>query len=195
MKIMDVLHYDGRPAILSECSRDDLPQFFVDMGYKTGVELGVYAADFTEKFAKIGLTIYGIDPWIWYPGGGHSSQRGQNKRYLLSLEKVSAYENCHLIRKTSAEALKDFEDESLDFIYIDADHSFPHIAHDIFYWEKKVRKGGIVSGHDYFNTRSSASVILCHVGAVVDAYTKLFKIENWYVLNGIDRTISWMWVK
>ncbi len=47
------------------------------------------------------------------------------------------------------DALEDFEDNSLDFVYIDGDHNFKHISEDIYEWTKKVRSGGIVSGHDY----------------------------------------------
>jgi hypothetical protein len=195
MKIIDSLTLEGSPAEIPNCSRDDLPQFFVDMGYKKGVEIGVYIADFTTTLAAAGLNVYGVDSWLWYPGGGHSSQRGQDQRYQIALEKAALYPNCTLIRKTSSEALKDFEDGSLDFVYIDGDHSFPYIAHDVYEWSKKIRVGGVMSGHDYFNTRASATVVLCHVGVIVDAYTRLFKINNWYILTGVDKTVSWFWIK
>ena len=47
------------------------------------------------------------------------------------------------------EAIKDFKPESLDFVYIDANHSYKNMKDDIEGWSKIVRKGGIVSGHDY----------------------------------------------
>lgn len=40
-------------------------------------------------------------------------------------------------------------DESLDMVYIDADHSYEEVRKDILKWTKKVKMGGIVSGHDY----------------------------------------------
>ena len=41
------------------------------------------------------------------------------------------------------------EDESLDFIYIDAGHSYIEVKSDFLAWYPKVRSGGIISGHDY----------------------------------------------
>jgi hypothetical protein len=38
------------------------------------------------------------------------------------------------------DALNDFEDDSLDFVYIDGNHEFPYVAEDLFHWSKKVRK-------------------------------------------------------
>jgi predicted O-methyltransferase YrrM len=48
------------------------------------------------------------------------------------------------------EAVKDFKDESLDFVFIDGNHQYSYVLEDITEWSKKVRSGGIVSGHDYF---------------------------------------------
>ena len=51
----------------------------------------------------------------------------------------------------SLEAAETTQDESLDFVYIDADHSYKSCMLDIIAWESKVRHGGIISGHDYFD--------------------------------------------
>ena len=54
MKIIDGIKLKGRPAEIPGCSRGDLPQFFVDMEYKIGAEIGVYKGAFVEKFCKAG---------------------------------------------------------------------------------------------------------------------------------------------
>lgn len=53
------------------------------------------------------------------------------------------------VNKTSLEAAQEFNDESLDFVYIDADHSYKSVVEDIQAWKQKVKRGGILSGHDY----------------------------------------------
>ena len=53
-----------------------------------------------------------------------------------------------IIRKTSLEGVKDVPD-GVDLVFIDADHSYKHVKQDIETWRKKVRKGGLLSGHDF----------------------------------------------
>jgi predicted O-methyltransferase YrrM len=40
-------------------------------------------------------------------------------------------------------------DGSLDFVFIDADHHYPHVIEDIRDWFPKIRSGGLISGHDF----------------------------------------------
>jgi hypothetical protein len=205
MRIIDGLTLEGRPAEIPDCTRDDLPQFFIDMGYKIGVEIGTYRGEYTELFAKVGLEIYAVDPWMGYIGAGRGQryQENQDINYNMARGRLGPYPNARLIRKTSMDALNNFADESLDFAYIDGDHSFPYVAQDIYEWTKKVRTSGVVCGHDYFNTPPHANNVLCHVKAAVDAYTKLYRMNKWYVLGRFrpvtgercDKYLSWMWVK
>jgi predicted O-methyltransferase YrrM len=49
----------------------------------------------------------------------------------------------------SAEAAPKFADGSLDFVYIDADHSYQYVLQDCRAWWPKVKVGGIMAGHDW----------------------------------------------
>lgn len=55
------------------------------------------------------------------------------------------------IRTTSIEASSLYEDRSLDFVFLDASHDYENIKNDILYWISKVKVGGWLAGHDYFN--------------------------------------------
>ena len=52
------------------------------------------------------------------------------------------------IEKYSDDAIKDIKEE-LDFVYIDANHSYPYVKKDIENYYPLIKKGGIISGHDY----------------------------------------------
>lgn len=53
------------------------------------------------------------------------------------------------IEKDSVEASLLYKDSSLDFVFIDAEHKYEFVIQDIRHWLPKVRKGGIIAGHDY----------------------------------------------
>ncbi len=53
-----------------------------------------------------------------------------------------------VIESTSIEASKKCEDESLDVVFLDGDHKYRHIKRDIDTWLPKLKKGGLLCGHD-----------------------------------------------
>ena len=62
-----------------------------------------------------------------------------------------------LVMTTTAAAYK-VADRSLDFVFIDADHTEEGAAADIAEWTSKVRPGGWVGGHDY-NVKTFPGVV------------------------------------
>ena len=203
MKIVDGLRLKGSPAEIPDCSRDELPQFFVEMGFKVGAEIGVYKGEFSEKFCKAGLKLYAIDPGL--PEHLDKSRGPNRLEFLYEYTKrvLTPYPNCTIIRKTSMEAALDFEDNSLDFVYIDANHGFRYIAEDLWEWSKKVKKGGVISGHDYAVSKDAHDKYSYHVKFAVDGFVRAKEIMNFYVLGRKetllnekrDKWRSWMWIK
>lgn len=55
------------------------------------------------------------------------------------------------IKSNSIEASKLYEDNSLDFVFIDAGHDYIDVFNDIKHWFPKVKEDGIIAGHDYNN--------------------------------------------
>jgi hypothetical protein len=209
MKIIDGLKLPAghrNRVEIPNCKRRQLPDFFKQMGYKVGVEIGVYKGDFTRWLLKRGAKIYAVDPWLAYPDYGHPKvhfQARQDVIYRSAKKRLAPFgDRCEIIRKTSMEAVKDFEDDSIDFVYIDGHHGFKYVAEDIYEWSKKVRKGGIISGHDYALRKfKNDDPWTLQVKFVVDAYTQAFRIKKWYVLGRRevragehrDQFRSWMW--
>lgn len=189
------------PIEIPNVGRAGLAKLFDELGYRAGVEIGVQQGLYTEVLCKENpqAKIYGIDPWEAYEGyQTYVSQEKRDVFYEEARERLGSY-NCQLLKKFSMDALDDFEDGSLDFVFIDGNHDFLHVTQDIAGWSKKVRRGGIISGHDYIRRSPPTDT---HVVRVVQAYTYSYRIKPWFVLgtmakeSGVirDRSRSWMWV-
>ena len=85
-----------------------------------------------------------VDSWVDYSGYNGDESFKYTQKFLKDYS-----DKINLIRKKSGEAAELFENESLDFVYIDGNHAYEHIIKDIHLWVPKVKQGGIVSGHDY----------------------------------------------
>jgi len=87
-----------------------------------------------------------VDHWLaGYCSGDPASERPQSQRESDMAEAAVAVPHATLLRLSSAEAAATFADTSVDFVYIDADHT--RIAEDIALWLPKCR--GLLAGHDF----------------------------------------------
>jgi hypothetical protein len=181
----DTLPFNGAPWNM-KTTRVTLAEIFAEAEYKVGAEIGVERGHYSRLLCSIipGVKMFCIDPWQPY---AHQSEAREEGIYQKALQTLAGL-NVEIIRKTSLEASKDIADNALDFVYIDGLHEFDPVMMDIILWSPKVRKGGIVSGHDY--------VPYFQYGVIqaVQAYTQVHNIENWYITIG-EREPSWLWVK
>ncbi len=60
---------------------------------------------------------------------------------------------------TSLAAAEQCEDETFDFVYIDANHRYSEVAADVRAWYPKVKPGGVLCGHDYFTHGSVVKAV------------------------------------
>jgi len=131
-------------------NRLELARHFAELGFKSGAEIGVAEGRYSEILCQNipGLKLIAVDNWDSY----RTTRRTLTNKMTgeeLTGERLAPY-NATIIKKPSLDAVKDIPDESLDFVFIDADHTYQAVKNDIREWSKKVRKGGIVSGHDYY---------------------------------------------
>lgn len=173
----------------------DLPHLFDELGFRSGAEIGVFKGLYSKWLLKSipGLKLYGVDSWSHYQGYRDYVDDELKKAYNEAKENVRGYD-CVLIEGKSNDAVKQFEDESLDFVYIDANHSYEYVVQDIALWSKKVRKGGIVCGHDYNETSNRDDWEYMHVFEAVNGWTKSYKISPWFILTN-NKNHTWMYVK
>ncbi len=125
---------------------------------RMGVEVGVYKGDLSSRLLKAdpNLLLFMVDPWNVkaYKDTDDDYAKLSQEEFSEVMETafmvVSPYKDrAQVIRKTSVEAAPMFEDKSLDFVFIDADHSYEATSEDIKLWWPKVRIGGLLCGHDY----------------------------------------------
>lgn len=134
-----------------------------ERGYRVGVEVGVKAG---ENFLRLletcpGLALWGVD--IFEPRHGLEAEGGesyatcglpeqeQHLRDVLSgraARRAPLVGTGHLVKGLSVEVAASFEDGSVDFVFIDADHREASVLADIAAWLPKVRAGGVLCGHD-----------------------------------------------
>ncbi len=182
------------PVDIPDMGRHELALLFCELGFIKGAEIGVLEAKYSRELclANPNLKLYCIDPWLNYP---EFRTAGKQSDYDAIYENVkkTALPGMVIIRKKSMDAVKDFEDNSIDFVYVDGNHEFTSEANDIHEWSKKVRPGGIISGHDYAHYYLKS---YSHSYEVVNAYTWAYRIDPWFVIGrNKDRIRSWFWVK
>ena len=125
-----------------------------------GAEIGVFAGKMSAALLmRQDLSLVMVDSWA---GGGvdyigdsgdfHAklSQEEQDHCYEKTKRNTAfAGERAVIIRKSSLEAARNIENGSLDFVFIDADHSYEGCKADIEAWLPKLKPDGLLSGHDY----------------------------------------------
>jgi len=191
------------PIEIPDVGRDDLARLFAELGFAVGIEIGVDQGAFSEVLCRENpqAIVFGVDAWHAYKGyREHLNQDRMDGLYEIARKRLEPYSNYRLVRKMSMEAVSDFKDRSLDFVYIDSNHDLRYVVDDLTEWSRKVRTGGIVSGHDY---RQSVNDFPLHVVQAVNAFTDAYRIRPWFLLGTKavvvgqtrERSRSWFWVK
>lgn len=189
-------------------TRDDLAVLFHELDFRVGAEIGVAAGEYSEIIMQCNPQLermYGVDPHLPYKGYKDFVRLGTfDSLERQAHDRLDKYPNYTFVKEFSVEASKQFEDGSLDFVYIDANHSDPYVTQDIEAWTPKVRKDGIVAGHDYARIKGNALEDSKN-WAVIPAINKFARENNYQLyiwgleakLPGLKRdgSRSWMFIK
>jgi hypothetical protein len=188
-KINETLNPENKPnPVEVKMFRSELPGMFNSLEFKKGAEIGVKLGKYSEELCEgiPGVDLKSIDPYIPDP---LVSWDEMEKRFVLAKYNLERF-GISIIKKTSVQAAdEDVPINSLDFVYIDADHSFNSVMQDIILWTDRVRPFGIVSGHDYDNEE---------VRLAVDTYTNIHDYRLFVTQKGEkypDSSPSWFFVK
>ncbi len=121
------------------------------------VELGSFHGTSTRFFSLFVKKIYSVDIYDYHipPTGRIPEMDAMFKEAeKIFIERTADYSNIIKVRKRTVEAAEDFADNTLDCVYVDAEHIYDYIRADIQAWKDKIKNGGILCGHDYDHNHS-----------------------------------------
>ena len=168
-----------------------IPKIINEKNYKIGLEIGCAFGGHLEKILSTTniQKLYGTDPYAFYSDYEKENDALCMKQdildYICNFVKtnLSYYDNrFELIRDYSANAANLFEDASLDFVYIDGNHSYEYVKQDLTLWWPKIKLGGMLCGHDYDHP-SIPQVTTCvdEFFKQLDKNVENLKDHNWCV--------------
>lgn len=178
-KISPTLFNKVKPMLNCFCSELPRPSILVMKEYYNdsnlkGVEIGVNQGLNAESIlSELNVEkLYLIDPWEYK----------NIKHYKSLLKKYKHESKIEIIKDFSMNVVERFDDNSLDFVYIDGAHDYDNVYKDVENWTLKVKKGGFVAGHDILN-------IMDVFNAVKDycLQNRIFfriKAPDWYFIKG-----------
>ncbi len=117
-------------------------------------EIGVCGGINFREMIKHGPKLaVAIDSWvndgITSRNDGGYSQETMNQQCEEFTKSMSDKPFVNIYREYSFDAVKHFEDNYFDVVYIDADHSYEGCLRDLEDWYPKVKKGRFLLGDDY----------------------------------------------
>ena len=156
-----------------------------------GVEVGVRKGNYSEYLLETwnGKTLYSVDPWRHfddgqYIDGSNVAQKKQEQIFREATAKLSKFKGRSVImRATSSEAVETFENNSLDFVYLDAQHHYEAVKEDIELWLPKIRPGGVISGDDYVDIKTEENDF--GVKQAVDEFVRAKKLDLILTIEGL----------
>jgi len=129
-----------------------------------GVEVGVFRGVLSRYLVRNGVSrLFMVDNWL--PESRQPKHYKETRDYCSGLTRDEAEANrqqalgvaaqsggrAKLIQLSSVDAAALFNDRSMDFVFLDGDHSYAGVKADLAAWVPKVKIGGWICGHDYAN--------------------------------------------
>lgn len=127
----------SRRSVLDRLIKENNLEFGAELGVQSGY-LFFHLLDTHPN-----LILFGVDAWIGNDRAAYTKMKEEAN------EKVADYKNGMIMNMTTNQAAEKTPDASLDFVFIDADHSYPACKKDMQKWLPKVKVGGYIIGHDY----------------------------------------------
>lgn len=153
---------------------------------KICAEIGVYDGWFSNEILNHNpAKLYMIDPWVHqgknvYPDDpSNMPDNAFNDQFNMVLEAYGQKENVEIVRDFSFFAAEHFANKSLDFVYIDAIHTFESVLCDMVTWYPKVADGGWLCGHDFTGRYIGVKAAVESFCRITGKELSLLTLEQW----------------
>jgi predicted O-methyltransferase YrrM len=176
------------PVRLWDYTREDLAGLCHALGYRTGAEIGVQGGLYSLALCRAmpGLSLLAVDPYDDYGEDEWVIGVERNQaHYAAAQKRLAPYDVTFVVQK-SHDAVREIPDKSIDFVYIDGNHLFDFCMRDLIEWSRRVKPGGIVAVHDFFEWDQGGVV------EAVMAYTRAHQITDWFVTDEKYPTSFWV---
>jgi predicted O-methyltransferase YrrM len=154
---------DGIPPLYAAMVKQAINgMHFVEVGSWKGKSASFMAVEIINSGKSIKFDC--VDTWLGDAGEGMAEDPYIKsgtlfEHFLDNMKPVEGYFTP--IRESSVKAAELYEDNSLDFVFIDAAHDYDNVFADVHAWWPKVKEGGIISGHDYYHPPVRQAVNEC----------------------------------
>jgi predicted O-methyltransferase YrrM len=111
---------------------------FAELGCHRGKSTAYLAVEIANSGKRIEL--HCVDIWL---------DMTQRDAFIANMAPLAEYYT-QALHMSTMEAVRLFPDEFFDFVFVDAFHSYEAVRDDITHWLPKVRRGGVLAGHDYW---------------------------------------------
>jgi hypothetical protein len=154
----------------------------------TGAEIGTHKGEMSAALFKTipNLTLFMVDRWQPYSDAERvefpksdivriKDQRKWDKIKAAAVAVASLHSGATIIHADSTEASATIEDGSLDFVFIDSDHSYEGAKRENAAWIPKIKPGGYLMGYDYGDNRDAGvTLAVKELGLHIERQHKCF---------------------
>jgi hypothetical protein len=118
---------------------------------KKAVEIGSFYGDSTITLSNVFGKVYAIDPfeedYDKYDVNSKVDMKKVEERFKKNTQGIN---NIYHIKNKSEKAVREFKNNSLDFVFIDSRHQYDTVKDNINKWLPKLKKQGVMAGDDYY---------------------------------------------
>ena len=142
------------------------PRTIVELGASTGVSYSAFCQ--AVKFLQLPTSCIAIDTWQGDEHVGRYSENVYREFESFHNQRYSAFSR--LVKSTFDQAVRHFDDGSVDLLHIDGVHTYETVRHDYESWLPKLSADGVVLFHDA-NIRENGFGVFRLWSEIIDSHS------------------------